>query len=798
MSNSPQISFRFIRMGSRAPDPVPSCELWLDVGNRVSENVIDHHGGNTEAWNASQLFMQEHDKLVSASLPEQPQVTFVLHESPDADAVLAAWLAKNVLTAAGPVLWNSGIRQIVDEISYNDQGYLRVSDPESSWILVFRTYLDAECDQDTHLERVIAGWRALDITENLLNQGKSLADVAQELITPAIRIVLARAKRDYAEDLSRAALFQVRLPIYGIQRVPMTVIDEPSQCPPRTPSTGWSLVDGLVIEDPRCELFRELARGDNLHSPLGQGFALLVVVTSVHLKSSCETLKRFRISTDPMSGLHLRGLGTLLEHREQAKEKKLGLSLPPERVDLPAHTGRWHWNVESPWYDGRGHLFTIVDSPSVLYDGEPICRSTLETAEVLETVWEYGNPATFIGIRDSELSIMYSAQLEDSFRHYWTEEIELEETCPQLSSQVLRTLSTCTDEYSLKIFRRTELKTTANSGIWLYEQQVWHLSNDIAIWVGRFRMKDNQLGSDTADLISQITKQKLDSILHPGVKLDHALTNFHIAMLHMSPAHAVLDNSHGYFSQFLDQIVRANPTRFTTRNCHQDRDLFYVVPSTDHQLLMRIGAHGMVLVSTHDRRLEHENDITNPTCINVVVSLAMLQKEIVRRLAISLASHRAERNTMRATRLVLKDRLRLMHANQFLFFGELTDDSWGQSLYDAIRKVIRTEESLTDLRRKVDELSHDIKEVRASFYQRIAFWLSVIFAPLSVTAGIFGGAHMNRDYGDHFVTIWGIGGWLLFLAVFVLLAIATLVTWITIGFIHRRHNVIKQLRSPQN
>jgi hypothetical protein len=72
-------------------------------------------------------------------------------------------------------------------------------------------------------------------------------------------------------------------------------------------------------------------------------------------------LCRHVISVDPSSGLALTDLGARLDERESAARERLRAQ---HGVDL-TRTGepRPGYANSDPWYDGRGHEYTIVDSP---------------------------------------------------------------------------------------------------------------------------------------------------------------------------------------------------------------------------------------------------------------------------------------------------------------------------------------------------------------------------------------------------------------------------------------------------
>jgi hypothetical protein len=141
----------------------------------------------------------------------------------------------------------------------------------------------------------------------------------------------------------------------------------------------WSLRvrDVQNSYDPeRCQFFKDWARTDAAHSPNGKGFAALCVF---HSEGPGQE-RRCILSVTPDSGATLRGLGALLDGAEADRRRQVfGMD---DRVTDPA-TGqpkppRSGYSNSDPWYDGRGHAYTIVDSPR---DG------TLLTAEQIEELF---------------------------------------------------------------------------------------------------------------------------------------------------------------------------------------------------------------------------------------------------------------------------------------------------------------------------------------------------------------------------------------------------------------------------
>jgi len=103
-------------------------------------------------------------------------------------------------------------------------------------------------------------------------------------------------------------------------------------------------------------------------------------------------LSRYVLSTNPATHFHLQGLGKMLEQREQDFENQQEedpLLSGRERVGLGE--GRHGYNVASPWYDGRGHNFTIIDCPGVVVEEQTIYASALSATEIQATIQAYGD-----------------------------------------------------------------------------------------------------------------------------------------------------------------------------------------------------------------------------------------------------------------------------------------------------------------------------------------------------------------------------------------------------------------------
>jgi hypothetical protein len=363
-----QISFHFVPMGTVAPATLADNEIWFDVGNRAAPQVLDHHGGDTDAKSAAELVFNNYDEFILTPLSNKDEIVFVLHTNPDLDAICSAWLAQKFLIQ-GPIDTLNIIEKMILAVNENDQGLVKTDTPYRCWPIVMRTLLAVEYVNAGDQTLVDSGLDWMEETLDILCDGGSLEDAAEKLITPRVSNALQEAKSKYEEDMTRSQVFQIQLP-QKVQSVQ---------------NNRSNLADALLLTDPQSILFKELARADKKNSPQGKGFPLLIVSRSIE-EATDTPLFRYVISTDPLTGFHLKGLGRRLEALEQKKEERLGFPLLPGRERVAKGKGRHGYNVKSPWYDGRGHDYTIVDSPAVEINGKVFCASCLSVEQILEVL----------------------------------------------------------------------------------------------------------------------------------------------------------------------------------------------------------------------------------------------------------------------------------------------------------------------------------------------------------------------------------------------------------------------------
>jgi uncharacterized protein YqgV (UPF0045/DUF77 family) len=95
---------------------------------------------------------------------------------------------------------------------------------------------------------------------------------------------------------------------------------------------------GLILFNPQSKLFKDWARD--------RGYDLLIVVLNS---------KRTVISLKGDSLLTLEGIANKLNKEEEKKRIEFNISIDEEN--------RPGYDIPDPWYDGRAHNYTIIDSP---------------------------------------------------------------------------------------------------------------------------------------------------------------------------------------------------------------------------------------------------------------------------------------------------------------------------------------------------------------------------------------------------------------------------------------------------
>jgi hypothetical protein len=373
------VHFAFVGMGERAPDWTgPQDCVWLDVGNDLRPGIIDHHhltagtGSTTSLVLAYPSFL---DRAVVLSREPTSMFTLVLHEKPDLDAIAAAHLAQSYLSTQSFPPGAEALARYVDEV---DEGVLGVVQDRP-----FSLYIAYQQLANRLLQR--SGTPVQEIWQNLARAGARLVSYTLEQAT------LHKVSLIDVDAFGCPGLFEAEdrtAVVHDLELYRRKLAD------PRTHARqmwlelpgqfgGTVRVEALLVRDventddpERCRFFKDWARTDRVRSSEGNGFAALCVFCS----EGPRQVRRAIVSVSPGSNASLRGLAALLDRAEAERRRQLfGVD---DRVKDPA-TGaskvpRPGYDNSDPWYDGRAHRYTIVDSPRM---------GSLLTADAIETVF---------------------------------------------------------------------------------------------------------------------------------------------------------------------------------------------------------------------------------------------------------------------------------------------------------------------------------------------------------------------------------------------------------------------------
>lgn len=339
-------AYRFVPYGSRFA--AEKDTLVLDVGMQTIPGVIDHHHPNAEPECTASLIV-EHPLLVLDHIDrenisretDQPYVlNIITHHRPDFDAVASIFLVLRLIQTGriDPSMEKiAGFAKMVDSASLPKNWDL----PPTPYAILRALFLKTgKRNRAADFERVRKGLRFMKFLYDKSREGHEIFQ-NKTLFSGIARYEKAinKAENDYfcyLHDLERCQIFKLDLPLLS-GKVKKTV-------------------DGLIVRNPRSYLFKDWARRDVTHSPLNQGFSFLMT-------NFGNT--RFILGVDPEMGIHLKGLGDLLNQKEAERRKREGR----------AFTQRW--------YDGNCPLFDfrIIDSPQDI--------SSLSYREIVDTIHEF-------------------------------------------------------------------------------------------------------------------------------------------------------------------------------------------------------------------------------------------------------------------------------------------------------------------------------------------------------------------------------------------------------------------------
>ena len=373
------IRFAFAAAGSPAPPAGAAPDrLFLSVGNDLRPGVIDQHQLHSNGASTARLVLSNRPLVTAAAAANRDRAapfTIVLPEAPDFDSVVAAWLAKALLTTGELPPGSEALVCYADKI---DEGFIghSLSNPFSP----YAAYM-----QLVHREARLGRPTGHELWQACLRQGLALVafsldqSLGQAIALPSVD---AFACTGVTTESDREEV------LADVERYHRKLADPPTAARINRLSLpgqfgGRIEVDALLVRDvqnaddpDRCIFFKDWARSDCDRSPGGEGFIAL----SVFVTESRHEVRHCILSVTGASGASLRGLGELLDQAESEHRRAL-FGADDRQVDpvtgsrKPSRAG---YDNADPWYDGRAHGFTIVNAPRT---------GTLLAAEEIESIF---------------------------------------------------------------------------------------------------------------------------------------------------------------------------------------------------------------------------------------------------------------------------------------------------------------------------------------------------------------------------------------------------------------------------
>lgn len=343
-----EVTFHFVPYGE-VLNPEKDT-LALDVGMKTVPGVIDHHHPEAEPECTASLLVKHPDLIFKHIDPAEmakrrqsdKKLKIITHRLPDFDAVASIFISLKLLEL-GQV--DSSLAEIAAYARMVDSASLPKSidltaTPYSILRAIFA--LMKKEGEESNLDRIEEGLRLMSFLYAKCEEGYEIIEnrplfAAVDRYEKAMR----RVEEDYFQYLLEVGQFP-KLTLYlpsisGDKRIP---------------------VAGLICRNPKSFLLREWARRDRVNSPRGEGFGFLL---------TCFGNYRYILGVDPDRGVNLKGLGDLLNQKEEEKRKYA------------------HRPFTFRWYDGNCPFFNfrIIDSPQ---DGP-----ALSFQEIVRLVIQFGS-----------------------------------------------------------------------------------------------------------------------------------------------------------------------------------------------------------------------------------------------------------------------------------------------------------------------------------------------------------------------------------------------------------------------
>jgi hypothetical protein len=363
--------FGFVENGSRAAT-TPGV-VYLDVGGYAAPGILDHHAASGDGSTAHVLldradlaynhllgpWLTQHERgQIASGTRWTPRL--ITHYRPDWDSVVAAHLLMRlVMDGEFPAYAHA----LAAYASLVDHGRSRVdlTFPESLLCPHFAHAVTGERQLVSDAELMTSGLALLDRVLDDLRAAYGPRPTWQRDLFLVRRDNLAPSRwRDDERFASQAEFLLAEPARFATARAQGQVIVAPLPAADGAEAVPVPIfVSHTALTSPLADYFLR-----------AEGIPALVRPLSTSIRgtesTSAATFPRVKVTVDPdgyTTGgrrLNLRGLGYALERAERRWRTQDG------RTDPRGGPPRWDDGscvVADPWYDGRGHAYTILDSP---------------------------------------------------------------------------------------------------------------------------------------------------------------------------------------------------------------------------------------------------------------------------------------------------------------------------------------------------------------------------------------------------------------------------------------------------
>jgi hypothetical protein len=379
--------YGFVPPGERAAT-TPGV-VYIDVGGTIAPGIIDHHSCEGPGTCSAMLIVEQREQVYNHLLSpwlvrfEEGRIekgtvwtpTLILHHDPDFDALVAAFLVLNLVADGDLPRYAralAGYALEVDQGRYplrlrgqaeiGDEDILNLDRRELDAVhlayLAIQSFTGPEGRELTSVEKLRLGFELLDcFLAGIAAKQGDFPRKLEELLPGAPGVDSWRSDARFA---SFAALLDQDLELFRedfrqgrtLDSVRLPAADGGEAIPVRT---------FIAAAPPRSVLCKYWVRGAGLPffiCPLGLG--------AEQGSAGRAARRRMVLSLDPTFSddgrkPNLRGLGFRLERLESAERRASGT----ERRRGRPRFGGGYCDNHDPWYDGRGHEWTIVDSPLI-------------------------------------------------------------------------------------------------------------------------------------------------------------------------------------------------------------------------------------------------------------------------------------------------------------------------------------------------------------------------------------------------------------------------------------------------